>query len=75
MCESCRKRHFSVRQCRLVLQHTDPEWQPAQPPPAVRRRRRKQPAANTTKQFVNTFGTSAELERRKPCAGTLAGRT
>ncbi|KAG3160644.1 hypothetical protein PI126_g6821 [Phytophthora idaei] len=52
MCESCRKRHFSVRQCRLVLQHTDPEWQPAQPPPAVRRRRRKQPAANTTKQVT-----------------------
>ena len=40
MCESCRKRHFSVRQCRLVLQHTDPEWQPANPP-ADRRRRRK----------------------------------
>uniref|UniRef100_M4BMY0 SS18 N-terminal domain-containing protein n=1 Tax=Hyaloperonospora arabidopsidis (strain Emoy2) TaxID=559515 RepID=M4BMY0_HYAAE len=40
MCESCRKRHFSVRQCRLVLQHTDPEWQPAKSP-ADRRRRRK----------------------------------
>ncbi|ETI45886.1 hypothetical protein, variant 1 [Phytophthora nicotianae CJ01A1] len=52
MCESCRKRHFSVRQCRLVLQHTDPEWQPAQPPPAVRRRRRKPSAANTTKQVT-----------------------
>lgn len=48
MCESCRKRHFSVRQCRLVLQHRDPEWQPAQPAAAVRRRRRKQPAANIT---------------------------
>ncbi|CAH0513749.1 unnamed protein product [Peronospora belbahrii] len=45
MCESCRKRHFSVRQCRLVLQHTDPEWQPVQ---TNRRRRRKQTAINTT---------------------------
>ncbi|CAH0486481.1 unnamed protein product [Peronospora farinosa] len=52
MCESCRKRHFSVRQCRLVLQHSDPEWQPAQPPPANRRRRRKQSASNTTKQVT-----------------------
>ncbi|KAE9024340.1 hypothetical protein PR003_g12024 [Phytophthora rubi] len=48
MCESCRKRHFSVRQCRLVLQHTDPEWQqPAQPPPSSRRRKRKESDTNT----------------------------
>ncbi|KAK1945402.1 hypothetical protein P3T76_002450 [Phytophthora citrophthora] len=52
MCESCRKRHFSVRQCRLVLEHTDPEWQPAEQPPTVRRRRRKQPVGNTTKQVT-----------------------
>ncbi|KAG1685976.1 hypothetical protein DVH05_007577 [Phytophthora capsici] len=52
MCESCRKRHFSVRQCRLVLQHTDPEWQPAEQPPTARRRRRKQPVGNTTKQVT-----------------------
>ncbi|CAI5744918.1 unnamed protein product [Peronospora destructor] len=52
MCESCRKRHFSVHQCRLVLQHTDPEWQLAQPPPANRRRIRKQSASNTTKQVT-----------------------
>ncbi|KAL3656410.1 hypothetical protein V7S43_018713 [Phytophthora oleae] len=52
MCESCRKRHFSVRQCRLVLQHTDPEWQPAEQPPTVRRRRRKQPVVNTTKEVT-----------------------
>ncbi|OWZ08100.1 hypothetical protein PHMEG_00019413 [Phytophthora megakarya] len=42
MCESCRKRHISVRECRLVHQHTDPEWQPAQPSAATRRRRRKE---------------------------------
>ncbi|EGZ16814.1 hypothetical protein PHYSODRAFT_314462 [Phytophthora sojae] len=48
MCEACRKRHISVRQCRLVLQHTDPEWQqPAQPPPASQRRRQKEPETNT----------------------------
>jgi hypothetical protein len=47
ICESCRKRHISARQCRLVLQHTAPEWQPAQPSPAVRRRRRKQPDPST----------------------------
>ncbi|POM59909.1 hypothetical protein PHPALM_31297 [Phytophthora palmivora] len=44
MCESCRKRHISVRECRLVHQHTDPEWQPTQPSSTTRRRRRKQPA-------------------------------
>lgn len=47
MCEECRKRHFSVRRCRLVLQHTDPEWQPAQTSSPTRRRRRKQNVAKT----------------------------
>ncbi|RLN98470.1 hypothetical protein BBJ28_00005773 [Nothophytophthora sp. Chile5] len=45
MCEECRKCHFSVRRCRLVLQHTAPEWQPTQTQPPIRRRRRKARAA------------------------------
>ncbi|KAL4157719.1 hypothetical protein PRNP1_003504 [Phytophthora ramorum] len=48
MCESCRKRHLSVRQCRLVLQHTDPEWQPAQSVPSKRRRRKQSATEQVT---------------------------
>lgn len=41
MCEDCRKCHLSVHRCRVVLQHTAPEWQPAEnaPPPIPRRRK------------------------------------
>ncbi|DAZ94727.1 TPA: LOW QUALITY PROTEIN: hypothetical protein N0F65_012680 [Lagenidium giganteum] len=31
MCEDCRKNHSSLRQCRIALQHTGPEWVSTQP--------------------------------------------
>ncbi|CEG35805.1 uncharacterized protein PHALS_00135 [Plasmopara halstedii] len=48
MCESCRKRHLSVRQCRLVFEHTDPEWQTGKLSSAVRQRKRKQSSPSSS---------------------------
>lgn len=29
MCAECRKLHYSMHKCRLILRHTAPEWAPS----------------------------------------------
>lgn len=43
VCAACRKRHLSLHKCRIIQQHTEPEWDMAKPMAAPRKYTRRAP--------------------------------